>query len=114
MSDGIIDLAGLRDGSGPLWGMQSDELNATLLAWPPGGGVGEHVNDELEVVMVVLSGSASVTLDGRERRLAAEQLLVLPRGARRAVKAGPGGVRYLSIHRRRAPLLPSSARGPRA
>src|SRR3954466_4089255 len=105
---GPIDLAGLEGGSGPLWGLQSDDLNATLLAWPPGGGVAEHTNDELEVIMVAIEGSAVVTVAGRGHQLSEGHLLLIPRGSTRAIVAGPGGVRYLSIHRRRGPLLPTS------
>ena len=102
-----VDLAGSPGGVGPLWGMQSDELNATLLEWPPGGGVAEHVNDELEVLLLVIAGSARVRLDGREHELAAGSLLLVPRGCSRSVAAGSDGVRYLSVHRRRAPLMPA-------
>src|SRR5206468_2376056 len=28
---------------GPIWGAASDDLNATILLWPPGGGPEEHV-----------------------------------------------------------------------
>ena len=101
-----VDLAGAPSGVGPLWGMQSEELNATLLEWPPGGGVAEHVNDELEVLVLVLAGSASVSVDGTEHQLAAGGLLLVPRGCARSVPAGREGVRYLSVHRRRGPLLP--------
>jgi hypothetical protein len=31
-------------GSGPLWGMAGDDLNATLLAWPPGAAVALSVH----------------------------------------------------------------------
>jgi quercetin dioxygenase-like cupin family protein len=103
-----VDLVAAAGAAGPLWGMQSDDLNATLLAWPPGGGVAEHVNDHLEVLMVVLDGSARVTLDAEGHELAAGQLLLIPRGVARSVTAGPSGVRYLSVHRRRGPLLPAS------
>jgi quercetin dioxygenase-like cupin family protein len=102
-----VDLAAAAGDAGPLWGMQSEELNATLLAWPPGGGVEQHVNDALEVLMIVLDGSARVTLDGSEHQLAAGHLLLVPRGCARSVTAGPAGVRYLSVHRRRGPLMPS-------
>ena len=105
-----VDLTGRPSGIGPLWGMQSDELNATLLEWPPGGGVAEHVNDELEVMLLVLAGSARVSLDGVEHELPAGSLLLVPRGCARSVAAGSDGVRYLSVHRRRAPLLPARAR----
>jgi quercetin dioxygenase-like cupin family protein/formiminotetrahydrofolate cyclodeaminase len=103
----VADLAPATPGSGPRWGMQSDELNATLLTWPAGHELAAHVNDELEVMLVVLAGSACVTVDGADHHLSADQLLLIPRGCVRAVVAGPDGVRYLSTHRRRGPLLPA-------
>lgn len=98
-----VDLGG-GTGSGPLWGMASDDLNATLLAWPPGEAVAEHVNAEVDVLVVVLAGSATVTIDGAPHAVAAPAALLVPRGARRAIRAGEDGVRYLSVHRRRGPL----------
>jgi quercetin dioxygenase-like cupin family protein len=88
--------------------MQSDELNATLLTWPAGHEIATHVNDEREVMLVVLGGSARVTVDGVAHDLSAEQLLLVPRGCARAITAGPDGVRYLSTHLRRGPLLPTA------
>ncbi|MDP1846818.1 MAG: hypothetical protein Q8K79_03415 [Solirubrobacteraceae bacterium] len=98
-----VDLAA-GEGSGPLWGMASDDLNATLLAWPAGEGVAEHVNAELDVLVVVLEGSAAVMIDGAPHGLVAPAAILVPRGAPRAIEAGDGGVRYLSVHRRRGPL----------
>jgi quercetin dioxygenase-like cupin family protein len=109
-SDGVVDLARPVSGRGPQWGMQSVELNATLLAWPPGEGFVEHRNDERDVLLVVLDGTAVVRLDATDHQLCDHQLLLLPRGSVRALTAGDGGVRYLSIHRRRDPLLPRSRR----
>ena len=91
-------------GSGPLWGTETDDLNATLLAWPPGGGTDEHVNDERDVLVVVLAGSATVTLDGEPHGVGAGRALVVEKGRRRRIDAGPAGVRYLSVHRRRGGL----------
>jgi quercetin dioxygenase-like cupin family protein len=84
--------------------MSSDDLNATLLSWPPGGGVAEHVNDECDVVVVAISGSATAVVDGRDHRLAPAHALFIPRGATRSIRAGADGVRYLTVHRRRGPL----------
>ena len=103
MSEGPVDLKA-RTGTGPVWGIAAEDLNATLLAWPGGHEVAEHVNAELDVLVVVLEGSAAVTVDGREHTLGAEHALLVPKGAARAIRAGASGVRYLSIHRRRAPL----------
>ena len=91
-------------GGGPVWGIDSEDLNATLLQWGPGRGPAEHVNEERDVLVVVVEGSAAVTLDGDERLLVPGEALIVGKGQRRAVVAGPGGVRYVSVHRRRPPL----------
>jgi mannose-6-phosphate isomerase-like protein (cupin superfamily) len=100
-----IDLLG-RAGIGPLWGMASADLNATLLAWPPGHEIAEHVNAELDVLVVVLAGQGSVVVDGVPHEVAVGSAILVPRGTRRriAADASADGLRYLSIHRRRGPL----------
>ena len=102
----VVDLAGTVRGPGPQWGMESADLNATLLAWPAGEGVAVHRNSECDVLVVVLEGSAAVRLDGADYEVFDDELVLLPRHSERSFTAGPGGVRYLSIHRRRGPLLP--------
>jgi mannose-6-phosphate isomerase-like protein (cupin superfamily) len=99
----VVDL-GAGAGSGPLWGMASHDLNATLLAWPAGHAVAEHVNAELDVLVVVVEGSATVTIDDAPHELGAPAAILVPRGTRRAIRPGAGGARYLSVHRRRGPL----------
>jgi mannose-6-phosphate isomerase-like protein (cupin superfamily) len=98
-----VDLMALS-GTGPLWGMASADLNATLLAWPAGHELAEHVNDELDVLLVVLDGHGRAIVDGEVHELAAGSALLVARGARRRIAAGEGGLRYLSVHRRRGPL----------
>jgi uncharacterized cupin superfamily protein len=100
---GAVDLLG-PSGTGPLWGMASPDLNATLLAWPSGHGVGAHVNAELDVLVIVLAGDGSALIDGEAHALAPGSAILIPRGARRAITAGDAGLRYLSVHRRRGPL----------
>jgi uncharacterized cupin superfamily protein len=102
-TEGAVDLLA-RDGNGPLWGMASEDLNATLLAWPAGHEVVEHVNEALDVLVVVLGGHGTATIDGGRHELAAGSAILIPRGARRAITAGDRGLRYLSVHRRRGPL----------
>jgi quercetin dioxygenase-like cupin family protein len=99
----VVDLLGPA-GSGPVWGTATEDLNATLLSWPAGGGTPRHVNDECDVMLVVVAGSATVADDGGEHVVAAGQACIVPKGAARAITAGPDGVRYLSLHRRRPPL----------
>jgi quercetin dioxygenase-like cupin family protein len=87
-----------------VWGAESADLNATLLEWPPGDGPAEHVNEQLDVLYVVLAGSATLTADGEPRELAAGEATIVGKGARRALVAGPDGVRYLTAHVRRGGL----------
>jgi quercetin dioxygenase-like cupin family protein/hemerythrin-like domain-containing protein len=97
------------EGKGPLWGTETEDLNATLLAWPSGAGPPEHVNNERDVLFVVLVGSATLTVDGTARLLDAGQATIVEKGSLRRVVAGTDGVRYLSVHIRRAPLQISPA-----
>lgn len=97
---------------GPVWGQASDDLNATLLAWGPGGGPAEHVNDERDVLVFVVDGSATVTIDEEARDLVPDDAVIVAKGRRRKITAGAGGVRYLSVHVRRPPLqIDTRARG---
>jgi quercetin dioxygenase-like cupin family protein len=91
-------------GGGPVWGAASADLNATLLEWPAGEGPPEHVNEERDVLYVVVGGSARLTVDGEPRELAAGEAAIVEKGARRALVAGPDGVRYLTAHTRRGGL----------
>jgi len=88
---------------GPVWGAESEELNATLLEWPAGGGPGETVS-QLDVVYVVVAGSLALTVDGEVRELRSCEALIVPKGVTREPVAGPEGVRYLTAHRRRGLL----------
>jgi quercetin dioxygenase-like cupin family protein len=82
----------------------SEELNVTPLSWKAGSGPPEHVNEERDVLVDVLDGSVTLSIDGEERELARGEAAIVAKGGRRKITAGPDGVRYLSIHRRRPPL----------
>ena len=98
-----VDLSRLS-GEGPLWGTASEDLNATVLSWPAGEEVAEHVNRERDVLIVVIAGSGQAMVGDRACPLHPEHVLLVPKGARRSIRAGEEGLRYLSIHRRRGPL----------
>ena len=99
----VVDLAA-GDGRGPLWGAASNDLNATLLVWPPGDGPPEHVNDERDVLVVVVAGDGVLELDGEPRPLRAPAAALIAKGARRRLVAGRGGIRYVSAHLARGGL----------
>jgi quercetin dioxygenase-like cupin family protein len=81
-----------------------DELNVTKLSWKAGSGPPEHVNEERDVLMIVLDGSATLNIDGEQRELARGETAIIAKGRKRKITAGADGVRCLSVHRRRPPL----------
>ena len=100
------DIAGSATGrSGVVWTLEgSTDLNANLVSFRAGGGVREHVNDELDVLIVGVSGSGSVSVGGEEHPVSSGVMVFVPKGARRSTWAAAEGFAYLSVHRRRGPL----------
>ncbi|MFJ1898728.1 hypothetical protein [Streptomyces sp. NPDC088115] len=96
------------DDRGALWQLaqQERELDANLVRLPPGAEVGEHQEDVLDVLLVVLAGSGRLIPGGGGAPLELTPTTVswLPRTSRRALAAGPAGLAYLTVHRRRPGL----------
>jgi len=106
----VIDIAAaLRQAhnDGPIWSVNSEQLNVNLLRLPAGDGVAEHINNEVDVVLVVFEGDGDLTVDGATYPLGPGRVLVVPRGARRAMRCTAGPLVYLTCHRRRMGLMPS-------
>jgi len=117
--EGAVDLAEISAGargSGAVWTLRgTGDLNANLVGFPCGEGVGEHVNWEVDVLFVGVSGSGVVEVDGREHALGAGVLVLAPKGARRATRSASSGFSYLTVHKRRGPVpLGSGEGGPDA
>jgi quercetin dioxygenase-like cupin family protein len=91
--------------SGAIWTLEeSGDLNANLVRFERGGGVGEHVNDEVDVIFVGVAGSGLVRVDEEEHPLSAGKLVFAPRGVARSTVAHSDGFAYLTVHRRRGPI----------
>ncbi len=93
--------------SGAIWTNQSEDLNANLLVFTSGEGVGEHVNTEVDVLLVGIAGEGVVQVDGSPRVLSAGHALVVPKGVSRSTQGLSNPFAYLTCHRRRAGLWPS-------
>jgi len=105
----LIDAQMLSDAAGrggPQWGCATEDLNLTLLSWPAGHDIAAHVNNEVDVVLVVVAGAGEVTVNGRTFSLLPGQVLLIPKGAERAIHSTVEGFSYLSVHRRRRGLVP--------
>jgi quercetin dioxygenase-like cupin family protein len=103
-----VDLAALAAGGdrpGSLWRLDGDDLQANVVWLGPGDRIEPHRNDEVDVLLVVVSGRGELTLNGQVHPLAPMNLAHLPKGTVRAVVAVDGPLAYLSVHRRRPPGL---------
>jgi len=98
--------ARLNDGNRLVWSSQGEELSVNLVAFAAGDGVAEHVNDEVEVLLVGVAGEGIVAVDGRQLVLRAGYSLIIPKGTRRLTRAVTDSFAYLTCHRRRAGLRP--------
>jgi quercetin dioxygenase-like cupin family protein len=91
---------------GPIWSLNSEQLNVNLIRLATGAGIPEHTNDELDVLLVVFEGTGELQLDDQQLLLGPGIALVIPRGARRAIHCLHGPLTYLLAHRQRGGLLP--------
>jgi quercetin dioxygenase-like cupin family protein len=95
----VTDLTGLAAG----WTAQADDLRASVVTLLADQSLAGHVNWETDVVLIGVEGGGSVVLDGQAQDLAPLSLVMVPRGVRRELRAGPDEpFRVLVVHRRTA------------
>ncbi|WP_328905137.1 hypothetical protein OG230_20285 [Streptomyces sp. NBC_00234] len=100
---------------GSLWQLaeKSRELDANLVHLPADTEVAEHQENTLDVLLVVLAGSGRLLTGPDTLPLTPSTVTWLPRTSRRALVAGPEGLSYLTVHRRRPGLsIASPATAP--
>ncbi|MEE1929624.1 hypothetical protein V1J52_15770 [Streptomyces sp. TRM 70351] len=107
----VADLRGFLDGAaergrGALWRLAEPErgLDANCVRLAPGAEVAEHVENTVDVLLLVLSGDGHLTGGGGRLALSAHTVAWLPRGARRSLRAGADGLLCLTVHTRRPGL----------
>jgi hypothetical protein len=84
MPDAIppVDLASLAAGGnhpGARWRLDGQDLQANLVQLDRGDRIQPHRNDEVEVLVVVVSGRGELTLDGQVHQLAPMVIAPCPR-----------------------------------
>ncbi|MGW0561874.1 AraC family ligand binding domain-containing protein [Streptomyces sp. NPDC003016] len=91
---------------GALWrlGENGRQLDANVIRLAPRAHVAPHVEPDLDVLVYVAQGAGRLECGGARHELAPGAVAWLPHGARRAVSAGPDGLVYLTVHRRRPGL----------
>lgn len=104
-----------QDRQGIVWSQSSEDFNLNLMVLAPNGEIAEHVNSAVDVLLVGVRGGGTIAIDGEEDVLGSGRMVLVPRGARRGIAAGPEGLAYLTCHRRRPGLWPEPLRhGPAA
>lgn len=89
-------------GDGVDWSLaRSGDLNCNLVRLDPGHDIGDHVNHDLDVVIIVIAGSGTIEIDGISSSLRPNVLADAPKGSSRRIEAGPDGLGYFTVHRRR-------------
>ena len=77
----LLEISATDLGTGVVWTLKgSTQVNANLVRFDAGGGVREHVNEEVDVLFVGVAGSGIVRVDGEEHVLSAGRLVFAPRG----------------------------------
>lgn len=102
----VVDLNNVKVvGNGVQWTLREPrDLNVNLVSLDPRSSVGEHNNVDVDVLLVVLSGSGELMIGAQVIDLKAHVAAHVPKTTRRSVRAGEDGVVYLTVHRRRSPL----------
>lgn len=89
--------------AGALWRLAEPgrQLDSNVIRLPAGQRVDTHAEPDLDVLLLVLSGSGEITTVEGTTELTPGTLLWLPRTSSRSLEAGSGGLHYLTVHRRR-------------
>ena len=106
-TSGMAAAAGEPEVSGAVWKLEVRErdLDSNIIAIPPGSVIDTHAGPDLDVLIHVLGGSGTLSSERGTLDLEPGVLAWLPRRSIRKFSAGPGGLRYLTVHRRRQALV---------
>jgi uncharacterized protein (DUF2249 family)/quercetin dioxygenase-like cupin family protein len=98
---------GSPDVTGAVWKLQrrDRDLDSNVIVLPPDGSIRAHAGPDLDVLIHVISGSGRLVTELDAVDLAPGALVWLPRRSRREFVAGPDGLGYLTVHRRREALV---------
>lgn len=92
---------------GPAWRLTDADLNANLLVFDTGQGIESHRNDSVDVLIVGIAGTGTLTIDNQSYPLWAGRALLIPKGSERSILAESDRFAYLTCHQARPPLLPT-------
>jgi quercetin dioxygenase-like cupin family protein len=107
-----VDLTRVDGTGGVVWSLSPAGFHANLVVLDALEAIAVHRNDEVDVLLVVLSGGGVAHVDDEAVELTAGTATLVARGATRSVDAGPSGIRYLTVHAERRPMTIGRAGSP--
>lgn len=109
----VADLAALAQGGErrPAWKHDTEDLNLNLVVLGAGSEMAEHLNTEVDVLLVGVDGEGVVEVEGEEHAMRTGWAIVIPKGIRRSIRSTGERFAYLTCHRRRAGLWPAPIQG---
>jgi quercetin dioxygenase-like cupin family protein len=89
-----------RGADGVVWSLpRGADMNANLVHLSAGGAIGSHTNNEVDVLVVGISGRGVVTVDGERHDIVAATVVAIPKGlARSSAAHDDEDLLYLSVH----------------
>ncbi|MGH2448224.1 MAG: cupin domain-containing protein [Chloroflexota bacterium] len=113
----VIDFLAIAQAGGerkPAWGLQTEDLNLNLVVLEEGGGIAEHTNDEVDVLIAGIAGEGQIIVEEGSYPMRAGQAMVLPKGTPRSIGCAGNRFVYLTCHRRRSGIWPQGLSRPEA
>jgi mannose-6-phosphate isomerase-like protein (cupin superfamily) len=95
----VIERIAESTDEGARWPGDLVDLDVNLVAWSPSHGVPTHVNPTVDVLLIGIRGTGILEIDGRSIPVNTGGVHLIPRGARRAIRAQTR-LLYLTCHRR--------------
>lgn len=96
------------EGGGAIWSLPHDgDLDANVIRLGGHQEIGDHVNDEVDVFIVVWEGAGGIAIDDRPLPVQPGVAMLVPKGTSRTIRADADGMTYLTVHCRRGPLTVS-------
>jgi quercetin dioxygenase-like cupin family protein len=90
-----------------VWKLQvrQRDLDSNIICLQPGTSIDAHAGPDLDALLIVLDGAGQLITELNALELRPGALAWLPRRSRRQFTAGPYGLSYVTIHRRRQSLV---------
>jgi quercetin dioxygenase-like cupin family protein len=102
----LFDLDAAPGLQGPIFSLESPDLDCNFLHFDNGEGVPLHINAQVDVAGMVLDGEGLLQVDGQQHLLHEGDFFYIPKGSARKLRSAGGPFAYLSFHARRPWLLP--------